>query len=149
MSIDVHMGGEMVIGIREARETLPTLIKRAAYAGEEIRVGARGVDEVVLISTRRYTQMRQTLEQLKEELADLRAQVAAMSRGEAELAQPFAGLQRALEAGELRVSGTTEVRARRVIPGFSAESAVLREERIRIGSRGAVEPKHRRGAPRA
>jgi|GEM_PF-2443654 len=139
----------MGIGIREARETLPTLIKRAAYAGEEIRVGARGADEVVLVSTRKYAQLRRKLKRLREELADLRAEVAAMPRNESQLDPPFAGLQRALDEGRLRVSGTGEARARRVIPGLSAESAVARPERVRIGSRGAGEPEHRRTRPRA
>lgn len=140
---------DMGIGIREARETLPTLIKRAAYAGEEIRVGSRGTDEVVLVSTRKYAQLRRTLKRLREELLRLRAELAAMPRDESHDDPPFAGLQRALEDGRLRVSASHEPRVRRMIPGFSAESAVSRPERVRIGSRGETEPEHRRTRPRA
>lgn len=143
----------MGIGIREARSNLPSLIKRAASSGEDIRVGARGADEVTLVSTQKYRRLRRQLKRLRKEVAELRAVVKESTDGTAAVGtaqpEPFSGLQRALEEGQLRLGGGDEPRVRRLIPGYSPTSTVSRAERIRIGSRGSVEPEHRRDKPRA
>ena len=138
----------MAIGIREAREMLPSLVKRAAYGNEEILLGTRGNDEVAIVSAKRFAS-------IKDELARLRAEVIELKRRGRESpsssvtpsAEPFAGLQRALDSGELSVA--PEPRVRRVIATEPEQRAVSRDERIRLGSRGNHEPERRRPGPRA
>lgn len=139
----------MGIGIREARNALPSLIRRAAEEDEEIQLGARGADEVTLVATRKYRRMSHELDELRTELATLKARLAQMAEreGEIDTSHPFAGLQHALDSGRLTV-GTPETRMRRYIPDYQTTSAVSREERIRFGS-GTAEPQHRRPGPRA
>jgi antitoxin (DNA-binding transcriptional repressor) of toxin-antitoxin stability system len=146
----VHIEETMGIGIREAREALPSLIKRAALAGEDIQVGARGVDEVTLVATGKYRRLNDELTKLRSEVVALRTQVAGRPKGEmSALSEPFSGLQRALEAGLLDTTLSEPRRARRVIPGYSAFGSHGREDRIQIGSRGSVQPERRRRSPRA
>jgi hypothetical protein len=146
----VHNEETMGIGIREAREALPSLIKRAALAGEDIQVGARGVDEVTLVATGKYRRLNDELTKLRSEVVALRMQMAARpGSGTFDQGEPFSGLQSALEAGLLDVTPSEPRRARRVIPGYSAFGSHGREERIRIGARGNAEPERRRQSPRA
>lgn len=139
----------MGLGIREARNTLPSLIRRAAQEDEEIQLGARGADEVTLVATRKYQRMSHELDDLRTEIATLKARLARMAeRGDGmDASQPFSGLQHALDSGRLKV-GTPEARVRRYIPDYQQTSVVGREERIRSGS-GSAEPQHRRPGPRA
>jgi PHD/YefM family antitoxin component YafN of YafNO toxin-antitoxin module len=140
----------MGLGIREARNTLPSLIKRAAEEDEEIQLGARGADEVTLIATRKYHRMSHELDHLRAEIASLKERLAQMSDQIDRVAgtnQAFAGLQRALESGKLSV-GAPAPRLRRYIADYQETSVVSREERIRSGS-GTTEPQHRRPGPRA
>jgi len=137
----------MTLGIREAREKLPSLIKRAAFAEEDIRFGTRGNEEVTLVSTDKYARLQEELRRLRTEVADLRRRVSAATNSGEISPEPFAGLQRALDAGELSVA--PEPRVRRVIANDSGVSRVSREERIRLGSRGDHEPERRRTGPRA
>lgn len=139
----------MGLGIREARNTLPSLIKRAAEEDEDIQLGARGADEVTLVATRKYQRMSHELDDLRTEIATLKARLAQMAErgGEIGTSHPFAGLQHALDSGRLTV-GTPETRIRRYIPDYQKTSVVDREERIRFGS-GTAEPRHRRPGPRA
>ena len=140
----------MGLGIREARNTLPSLIKRAAEADEEIQLGARGADEVTLVATRKYQRMSHELDDLRAEIATLKERLAQMSDRvdrAAGTGQPFAGLQRALDSGRLAV-GAPDPRMRRYIPDYQEASAVSREERLRFGG-GTAEPRYRRPGPRA
>jgi len=140
----------MGLGIREARNTLPSLIKRAAEEDEEIQFGARGADEVTLVGTHKYQRMSHELEDLRAEIAILKERLAQLAdRGDpvAGSTQPFAGLQRALESGRLRV-GTPEPRIREYMPDYQYSSAVSREERVRFGG-GTAEPQYHRPGPRA
>jgi PHD/YefM family antitoxin component YafN of YafNO toxin-antitoxin module len=137
----------MGIGIREAREAFPSLIKRVAHAEEDVQVGSRGGDEVTLVATGKYRRLHNELTRLRSEVVELRMRMKTADTGAS--VEPFSGLQRALEEGFLDVSPAETTRARRVIPGDSAASGVGREERVRIGSRGNAEPERRRPRPRA
>lgn len=138
----------MGLGIREARNTLPSLIKRASEENEEIQLGARGADEVTLVATSKYQRMSHELDDLRTEIATLKARLQMAERGaEIDTSHPFAGLQHALDSGRLMV-GTPETRIRGYIPDYQETSVVGREERIRFGS-GTAEPQHRRPGPRA
>lgn len=140
----------MGLGIREARNTLPSLIKRAAEEDEEIQLGARGTDEVTLVATRKYQRMSHELDHLRTEVAHLKEQLAQMSDRADRVSgggQPFAGLQRALETGRLSVGGSGP-RIREYMPDYVHSSAVSREERVRFGS-GTPEPQYHRPGPRA
>lgn len=131
----------MGLGIREARRAFSELVKRVAYGGEEIRIGSRGREEATLIGTH-------DLERLRRELRQARLRLRAIegeARGGGE--RPFAGLQAALEAGEIRV--TPDVRQRRVIPNLRSTSGLTRERQSRLGGRDTREPRFRRGGPRA
>jgi PHD/YefM family antitoxin component YafN of YafNO toxin-antitoxin module len=137
----------MAIGIREAREMLPSLIKRAAYGNEDILVGTRGSDEVAIVSAKRFASIKDELAHLRAEVLELKRSLGVRSSGGVKAQdEPFAGLQRALDEGRLGVAPGP--RARRT---FVAEpgSSVSREERIRLGSRGNHEPERRRPGPRA
>ncbi|WP_420130087.1 hypothetical protein [Longimicrobium sp.] len=138
----------MGLGIREARNALPSLIKRAAEENEDIQLGARGADEVTLVATRKYQWMSHELDHLRTEVAGLKERLAQMSERADQPAggYPFAGLQRALDSGRLKV-GASEPRIRRYLPDYADTSAVHREERIRFGS-DTVQPQHRRPGPR-
>jgi PHD/YefM family antitoxin component YafN of YafNO toxin-antitoxin module len=135
------------LGIREARNSLPSLIKRAAEEDEEIQLGARGADEVTLVATRKYQRMSHELNDLRTEIATLKARLAQMAGGRIDTSHPFSGLQHALDSGRLTV-GTPETRIRRYIPDYVETGVAGRDERILFGS-GTAEPQHRRPGPRA
>ena len=138
----------MGIGIREAREKLPSLIKRAAFGQEDIALGTRGSDEVTLVSTDKYARLNSELRQLRMELAELRRRgIPGGGHVQPVSAEPFAGLQAALDSGLLQVG--PEPRVRRFTPCEADLSADDRETRVRIGSRGTHEPERRRSVPRA
>lgn len=80
-------------------------------------------------------------------LRDLERQIAELSRAEGEPG-PFAGLQRELRSGSLSARGESP-RQRRLLPDLAVESAVPREERIRLGARDDRAPEFRRTRPRA
>lgn len=141
----------MGIGIREARQNLPTLIKRAARTDEDIQLGSRGTDEVTLVSTHKYERMLDELSRLRSHVQRLSARLEALSDKTdrlAEEARPFAGLQRALEEGRLGFEPDPEPRERTLIPDYTSTSFASREERIRFGS-NTPEPEFRRTVPRA
>lgn len=56
---------------------------------------------------------------------------------------PFAGLQRELRSGALSIRGESS-RPRLLLPTMISESAVPREERIRLGARDDRAPEFRR-----
>lgn len=141
----------MGLGIREARTNLPSLIKRAAEEDEEIQLGARGSDEVTLVATRKYQRMNRELDHLRAEIETLRERLAQISDRTDRAAgdgQPFAGLQRALENGRLKVGTLSASRTRRYIADYADASAVGRDDRIRFGS-DTAQPEYRRPGPRA
>lgn len=141
----------MGIGIREARQNLPTLIKRAAQNDEDIQLGARGADEVTLVSTGKYERMRRELAHLEGVIERLTARLDAASATADRLAdevQPFAGLQRALEEGRLSMQPDGAPRVRRYIPDYTGISPVSREEQIRLASQ-LKQPAQQRTRPRA
>jgi prevent-host-death family protein len=133
--------GTMGLGIREARQTLPTLVKRVAYAGEEVAIGSHGRDEVTLIGTAELRRLRSELAAAQRTLRG--AAVAGEGEG-----RPFQGLQAALEAGALRASPSAS-RPRRRITRLVTESVLNREEQARLGARGDHEPRYRRTKPRS
>jgi hypothetical protein len=141
----------MGLGIREARNTLPSLIKRAAEEDEEIQLGARGADEVTLVATRKYRRMSRELDQLRTELAQVTERLVQMSDRVDRVAgagQPFSGLQRALDSGRLSLGTTPAVRARQFITDYAHSGGLSREVRVRFGS-DTDEPQYRRPGPRA
>lgn len=141
----------MGLGIREARNTLPSLIRRASEDEEEIQLGSRGADEVTLVATSKYRRMREEVDRLKAEVEALRdqlEQVIAEASGAAGEGRPFAGLQRALEAGQLRTGGEAGPRIRQYIDDYIAVSVVDRAARVQFGS-DTAQPKYRRTGPRA
>lgn len=141
----------MGIGVREARQNLPTLIKRAARTDEDIQLGSRGTDEVTLVSTHKYERMRQELDRLRSQIRRLSARLEPLSDRTDRLAdeeRPFAGLQRALEEGRLGFEPDPSPRERTFFPDYAGTSAITREERIRIGGR-TPQPEFRRTLPRA
>jgi PHD/YefM family antitoxin component YafN of YafNO toxin-antitoxin module len=140
----------MGIGIREARNSLPTLIKRAANDNEDIQLGSRGADEVTLVATGKYERMQRELDRLRSKVKQLNARLDSLS-GDGEPAveeKPFAGLQRALEEGRLSLRPDDTPRVRTVFPDYTGTSSFSREERIRMGS-STPEPEYRRTLPRA
>lgn len=132
----------MGLGIREAREGLSDIVKRAAYGDEEIRIGTRGREEASLIATRKLAEMREEIARLRRRLA--RSESAATR---VEVERPFAALQSAVEAGAFATGATT--RRRRVMPGVRITTELSREEQARLGSRDPREPRFRRPASRA
>lgn len=133
----------MGLGIREAREGLSGIVKRAAYGDEEIRIGTRGREEASLIATRKLAEMREEIARLRRRLA---MSESAATRIEVE--RPFAALQSAVEAGAF-ATGATMTRRRRVMPGVRMTSKLSREEQARLGSRDSREPRFRRPTSRA
>jgi hypothetical protein len=120
-----------------------------AYAEEEISVGTRGSDEVTLISAGKYARLQEELRRLRAEVVELRRKAAGVRDANDEMSgsEPFAALQRSLEAGRFSVSA--EPRTRRLLVDAPVEGRLSREERIRLGSRGNPEPERRRSGPRA
>jgi hypothetical protein len=132
----VHMG----MAMKDVREQLSDLVKRATYSGEQITFGPNRGDDVTLIATEEVRRMAARLRAAEERLAELLRERAGPAA--------FAGLQDALESGEIAVRGEAH-RARRVLPDPAVESAVSREERIRLGSHDQRTPEFRRSRPRA
>ena len=137
----------MAIGIREARETLPALVKRAAGGREEISLGARGADEVTLVASRKYARIRGEVARLRQRVHELQTRLDALEEPEGQRS-PFASLQRALVTGSLGTEAGA-ARLRRYLPDYTPSGEPDRAERIRAGLGGAVEPEHRRTRPRA
>lgn len=130
----------MGMAMKDVREQLSELVKRAAYRGEQITFGPNRGDDVMLIATEK-------VRRLEAALRDLERRIAELSRAEGEPA-PFAGLQRELRSGGLSVRGESP-RLRRLLPEMPLESSVPREEPIRLGARDDRAPEFRRTRPRA
>ncbi len=130
----------MGMAMKDVREQLSDLVKRAAYRGEQITFGPNRGDDVTLISTEKVRRMEAALR-------DLERRIAELSRAEGEPG-PFAGLQRELRSGALSARAKSP-RQRRLLPDLAVESAVPREERIRLGARDDRAPEFRRTRPRA
>jgi len=130
----------MGMAMKDVREQLSELVKRATFRGEEITFGPNRGDDVTLIATERVRSMAARLREAEEELA-------AFRRSDPDAA-PFAGLQVALESGTLSLKGGTH-RSRRVLPDVAVESPLTRAERIRLGARDERPPEFRRSRPRA
>lgn len=140
----------MGLGIREARNTLPSLIKRAADEEEEIQLGARGADEVTLVATRKYQRMSRELDDLRAENEQLRERLGQASDDArvTSTGRPYAGLQRALDQGQFTLASASAPRLRRYYPDYTHSGTASREDRIRFGSETA-QPEYRRPQPRA
>jgi hypothetical protein len=130
----------MGMAMKDVREQLSELVKRATFRGEEITFGPNRGDDVTLIATERVRQMAARLREAEEE-------IAAFRRSDPRAA-PFAGLQAALDGGTLSARGD-ERRSRRVLPNVTAESPLTRAERVRLGARDERTPEFRRSRPRA
>lgn len=130
----------MGMAMKDVRERLSELVKRAAYRGEQITFGPNHGDDVMLVAT-------EQVRRLEAALRELERQITEMRRGEAE-PRAFAGLQQELQAGTLSVR-RKDRRRRRVLSDTALESAVSREERIRLGARDDRTPEFRRTRPRA
>jgi antitoxin (DNA-binding transcriptional repressor) of toxin-antitoxin stability system len=144
-AIKVYTEVAMAIGIREARETLPALVRRAARDGEEFSLGARGADEATLVGSRKYEEIRAEVKRLRARIRRMQARLEALEPDTRR--NPFAQLQQALETGAL-AGGPEPARIRRYLPDYTATGETDRDVRIRTGGRGA-EPEHRRDRPRA
>lgn len=130
----------MGMAMKDVREQLSELVKRAAYRGEQITFGPNRGDDVTLIATEKVRRMEAALR-------DLECRVAEFSREDG-VAAPFAGLQRELRSGTLSTRGESS-RPRRLLPEMALETATPREERIRLGARDDRAPGFRRTRPRA
>jgi hypothetical protein len=130
----------MGMAMKDVREQLSELVKRATFHGEEITFGPNRGDDVTLIATERVRHMAARLREAEEELAAFRRSDPG--------AAPFAGLQAALDSGMLSVRGD-ERRSRRVLPDLAVESPPTRAERVRLGARDERAPEYRRSRPRA
>ena len=130
----------MGMAMKDVREQLSELVKRATFRGEEITFGPNRGDDVTLIATERVRRLAMRLREAERELAALR-------RGGSGAA-PFAGLQAALDAGTLSLRNDDR-RARRMLPELAADSSLSREERVRLGARDDRAPEFRRTRPRA
>ncbi|HEX8454380.1 MAG TPA: hypothetical protein VF647_20030 [Longimicrobium sp.] len=128
------------MAMKDVREQLSELVKRATYRGEQITFGPNRGDDVTLIATEQVRRMAARLREVEERLTELLREKAEPGA--------FSGLQDALVSGELAVRGA-DAHARRVLPEFATESAVTREARIRLGARDARVPEFRRTRPRA
>jgi hypothetical protein len=130
----------MGMTMKDVREPLSELVKRATFRGEQITFGPNRGDDVTLIATERVRQMESRLREAEEELATFR-------RSDPDDA-PFAGLQAALDRGTLSVRDD-ERRARRLLPNATVDSPLSRAERVRLGARDERAPAFRRSRPRA
>ena len=83
-----------ILTVREARSTLPSLVKRAELQREEIRLGGRGADQVTLIAS-------VALRELKA-LAQIGQQALA---GRLPVIDPWAAIQGAVADGRLAADG--------------------------------------------
>jgi hypothetical protein len=130
----------MGMAMKDVREQLSELVKRAAYRGEQITFGSNRGDDVMLIATEK-------VRRLEAALRDLEQRIAELSRAEGE-PSPFADPQRELRSGGLSVRVDSH-RRRRLLPELALESSVPREERIRLGARDDRAPEFSRTRPRA
>lgn len=130
----------MGMAMKDVRERLSELVKRAAYRGEQITFGPNHGDDVMLVATEK-------VRRLEADLRELERQITEMRRSGAE-PRAFAGLQQELEAGALSSRGETR-RQRRVLPNVTPTSSVSREERIRLGAGDNPTSGFRRTRPRA
>lgn len=87
--------GVEILTVRQARASLPTLVKRAEQQHQEIHLGAQGEDQVTLIAS-------VDLRELKA-LAQIGQQALA---GRLPAGDPWAGVKRALAEGQLSATGT-------------------------------------------
>ena len=129
----------MGMAMKDVRDNLSDLVKRASYGGEQITFGPNHGDDVTLIATKRVRQLEARLREVEARLAEL---------GGEGVQAPFAGLQQALETGALSTHAD-EARARRLLPEAAAEVPTSREERIRLGAQDTRVPTYRRMRPRA
>ncbi len=130
----------MGMAMKDVRDRLSDLVKRATYGGEQITFGPNHGDDVTLIATKR-------VRQLEARVREIEARLAELGSGKAEPV-PFAGLQHALEMGALSTR-PEPARSRRVLPDLADEVPISREERIRLGSQDTRVPTYRRARPRA
>ncbi len=130
----------MGMAMKDVREQLSELVKRAAYRGEQITFGPNRSEDVMLIATEAVRRMEAALRDLERRVAELRREDGVTA--------PFAGLQRELRSGALSTRAESS-RSRRLLPEMTLESAVAREERIRLGARDDRTPEFRRTRPRA
>jgi len=130
----------MGMAMKDVREQLSDLVKRATYGGEQITFGPNRGDDVTLIATEQVRRMTARLREVEERLTELLREKAAPGA--------FAGLQDALASGELSVRGD-DARVRRVLPNLATGAALSREDRIRLGAQDVREPEFRRTRPRA
>ncbi|HEV7590347.1 MAG TPA: hypothetical protein VGO40_19710 [Longimicrobium sp.] len=128
------------MAMKDVREQLSELVKRAAFRGEEITFGPNRGDDVTLIATERVRRMAARLREAEEELA-------AFRRSDPDMA-PFAGLEAALDGGTLSVRDD-ERHSRRLLPNVTVESTIARAERVRLGGRDDRAPEFPRSRPRA
>lgn len=131
----------MGMAMKEVREQLSELVKRAKYQGEQITFGPHRGDDVTLVSTERLRELEARVREAEARLAQLGSTSLA---GEA----PFAGLQRALESGVLSTQRNGS-RERRVLADSAVEVPLSREARIRLGAQDRRTPTYRRTLPRA
>lgn len=130
----------MGMAMKDVREQLSELVKRAKYRGEQITFGPHRGDDVTLIATEHMRRMEARLREVEARLSRMEDEAAGNA--------PFAGLQRALEAGALSAR-SDRVRTRRVLPDLAVEVPLSREERVRLGAQDTRTPPFRRTRPRA
>jgi hypothetical protein len=132
---------EMGMAMKDVRDQLSDLVKRAAYRGERITFGPNHGDDVTLIATEQVRRMEATIREMERQIVELR-------RGEEGAPHAFTGLQRELRAGRFSVRREAG-RARRVLPDPGPGGPLSREERVRLGGGGERAPEFRRSTPRA
>jgi hypothetical protein len=131
----------MGMAMKDVREQLSDLVKRAKYKGEQITFGPNRGDDVTLVATER-------IRQIEARLREAEARLAQVADAGAPGGAPFSGLQRALEAGALSTQ-PDQGRPRRVMPELAVEVPLGREERVRLGAQDSRTPAYRRTRPRA
>lgn len=131
----------MGMAMKDVRDNLSELVKRAAYRGEQITFGPNHGDDVTLIATER-------VRRIEARLRELEAEVAALRTASSDAPRPFAGLQAAVEAGTL-LAGPDAPRARPAPRDAATETPLTRDERVRLGAADDRAPAFRRTRPRA
>lgn len=130
----------MGMAMKDVREQLSDLVKRAAYRGEQITFGPNHGDDVTLIAT-------DTVRRMEEAVRDLQQQVAQLREREGDEGA-FAGLQHELQTGALSAREDPR-RLRRLLPELALETTLSREDRVRLGAQERPAPAFRRSRPRA
>src|SRR3954453_3006308 len=102
-TVEVCMG----MAMKDVRDNLSDLVKRAKYGGEQITFGPNRGDDVTLVATAHVARMETRLREVEEQLAALRRAATDPAA--------FAGLQAALESGSISLRAPSP-RHRRVIP---------------------------------